>query len=413
MRRFALLLVTLVIASVVAAQAPAAPAVSYGIQDDAWIEYGRGTVEDRVATLQRLGLDTVRVTVRWDDVESTQGAFDWTHPDAVLRPLEAAGVGTIVTLYGSPRWANGGRGPNYAPTRGADFARFAGAVAERYPYVRRWTIWNEPNQRRWLASRSPGEYVTKLLNPAYAAIHSASPSSRVAGGVTAPRGGTGGISPVAFIRGMGRLNARLDAYAHHPYALSRVETPWSGGCTHCETITMATLGRLVTETQKAFGPVRLWLTELGYQSSPPDRLLGVPPAVQASYIAGAAYVAWATPRVDLLIQYLYRDEPSLANWQSGLETTAGIRKPAMAAIEAPLAQVKRVGSKTALWGAVRRGSGVRPYHLQRWTGTGWRSLGGVRLTGGKGILRVDVQAAKGTKLRLFAAGAPGNVLVVR
>ena len=39
---------------------------------------------------------------------------------------------------------------------------------------------------------------------------------------------------------------------------------------------MATLGRLVTETRKAFKrPVRLWLTELGYQSNPPDRLLGV------------------------------------------------------------------------------------------------------------------------------------------
>ena len=83
---------------------------------------------------------------------------------------------------------------------------------------------------------------------------------------------------------------------------------------------MATLDRLVTETQKAFKrPVRLWLTELGYQSNPPDRLLGVAPAVQASYIAAAAYKAWATPRVDLLIQYLYRDEPTTDRWQSGLD----------------------------------------------------------------------------------------------
>ncbi len=67
------------------------------------------------------------------------------------------------------------RGPNVAPLRGADFARFAGAAAERYPFVHRWTIWNEPNQRRWLSTASPTQYVTRLLNPAYAAIHGASP----------------------------------------------------------------------------------------------------------------------------------------------------------------------------------------------------------------------------------------------
>ena len=159
----------------------------------------------------------------------------------------------MVTLYGTPGWANGGRAANVRPTSGADFAAFASEVATRYPFVRRWTIWNEPNQRRWLSPASPTVYVSRLLNPAYAAIHDASPQSLVAGGVTAPRAGTGGVSPVRFIRAMGRAGARLDAYAHHPYALSPSETPWGGGCAHCETITMATIGRLVSETRKAFG----------------------------------------------------------------------------------------------------------------------------------------------------------------
>ena len=413
MRRSGFLAAVVLVVAVAAGAVQAAPRVVYGIQDDAWIEYGSGTVEQRVATLQRLGLDLVRVTVRWDVVEPTQGTFDWTHADAVLEPLEAAGVNALVTLYGTPRWANGGRAANVAPLRGADFARFAGAVAGRYPSVRRWAIWNEPNQRRWLASASPAQYVTKLLNPAYVAIHSASPSSRVAGGVTAPRGGAGGLSPVAFIRAMGRLNARLDAYAHHPYALARGETPWGGGCAHCGTITMSTITRLVSETDSAFGPVRLWLTELGYQSNPPDPLAGVPLGVQASYIAAAAYLAWATPRVDVLIQYLYRDEPSIGYWQSGLETTAGRRKPAMAAVEAPLAQVRRVGSRMEVWGAIRRGSGVRVYRLQRWSGTAWTSVGGARQTRADGTIGRAVQAAPGAKFRLIAAGVSGNVLIVR
>ena len=326
----------------------------------------------------------------------------------------AAGIDAVVTLYGTPEWANGGKGPNVAPIRGADFAAFAGAAAERYPFVHRWTIWNEPNQRRWLSTASPAQYVTRLLNPAYVAIHAASPSSKVAGGVTAPRGGTGGLSPVAFIRGMGSSGARLDAYAHHPYALGPKETPWSGGCDHCETITMATLDRLVTETRKAFKrPVRLWLTELGYQSNPPDRLLGVAPAVQASYIAAAAYKAWATPRVDLLIQYLYRDEPTTDRWQSGLVSAGGATKLALGGFEAPLAQMSRKGSTTAVWGTIRRGTGARAYRLQRLTSAGWRPVGGVQRTRADGTLQRKVMAKAGTKLRLLANGEPGNTLVVR
>jgi hypothetical protein len=177
---------------------------------------------------------------------------------------------------------------------------------------------------------------------------------------------------------------------------------------------MATLDRLITETRKAFKrPVRLWLTELGYQSNPPDRLLGVAPAVQASYIAAAAYTAWATPRVDLLIQYLYRDEPATDRWQSGLVSAAGTTKLAIGGFEAPLAQVGRKGSTTSVWGTIRRGTGARAYRLQRLTSAGWRPIGGVQRTRTDGVLLRKVVAAAGTKLRLLADGEPGNTLVVR
>src|SRR4051812_16279206 len=417
MRVLPLTLVLVVLAAVTAATAQSSASLSYGIQDDAWLEFGPGTADERAATLQGLGIDIVRLTIHWDSVERVQGTYDWAAPDTVLDALQASRIDAVVTLYGTPRWANGGKAANVAPLRGADFARFAGAAAEHYPFVRRWTVWNEPNQRRWLSTASPAQYVVRLLNPAYAAIHSASPSSRVAGGVTAPRAGSSGISPVAFIRGMGRAGARLDAYAHHPYALSPTETPWGGGCKHCETITMATLDRLVSETQKAFKrPVRLWLTELGYQTNPPDRILGVRPAVQASYIAAAAYKAWATPRVDLLIQYLYRDEPGLDRWQSGLVTTGGVAKPALGAMKAPLAEVRRTGTRTTLWGAVREGNdagGARTYRLERLMPTGWTSVGSVQQTRLDGTLTRAVAARAGAKFRLVADGIVGNQLVVR
>ena len=167
--------------------------------------------------------------------------------------------------------------------------------------------------------------------------------------------------------------------------------------------------------QKAFGrPVRLWLTELGYQSNPPDRTAGVPPAVPGVPTSQLPPTApGPTSRVDLLIQYLYRDEPSTDRWQSGLETIAGRAKPARAAVVAPLAEVTRRGSTTALWGVIRPGSGHRPYRLQRWTGGHWTTMGGVQRTAAGGMLRRSVQASAGTKLRLLAGTMAGNTLVVR
>ena len=151
---------------------------------------------------------------------------------------------------------------------------------------------------------------------------------------------------------MDRAGGRLDAYAHHPYPLRPAETPSSGWVRALRTVTLATLERLLTAVSRAFPSARVWLTEYGYQTNPPDRLLGVSPAKQAPYLAEAARRVATLPRVDLLIHYLYRDEPSLGRWQSGLTTVTGQAKPALAAAMLPLAQVSRKGSSTVVWGQV-------------------------------------------------------------
>ena len=186
------------------------------------------------------------------------------------------------------------------------------------------SIWNEPNQRRWLQPTTPAIYVKRLLNPAYAAIHKVRPGALVAGGVTAPRAATGGVSPVAWIDGMAAAGAHLDAYAHNPYSLNKAETPFTGGCDHCDTITMSTLERLVASVGRAFGKgKRIWLTEFGYQTNPPDPYLGVSKAKQTLYIGEAALRAYLAPRVDMLIQFLIQDEPEIDRWQSGVLTAHG------------------------------------------------------------------------------------------
>jgi hypothetical protein len=403
-------------AAVLASSAPAAPGLLVGIQDDAWLEFGPGTIEERAGRLEALGVDLVRFTLDWRAIETTRGTYDWQRADAVLGALRQAGLTPIVSIWGTPGWANGGRGANVPPGSAAAFATFARAAAERYPWVRRWVVWNEPNQRRWLSPPSPILYVTRLLNPAATAIKSVIPRASIAGGATAPRGGPGGTSPVAFIRGMGRAGARLDAYAHHPHPLSPAETPTSGGCAHCSTISLATLDRLVTETRSAFGSrVRIWLTELGFQTNPPDRFLGVGWGTQARFVAEAQHRAYRTAGVDVVIQYLLRDEPVTAAWQSGLETVSGRAKPALAAFSLPLVQVARRGAATTVWGQVRPGSGARPYVLQRLVADRWRAVGSGMRTTTRGYLTRTVRAEKGTRLRLYdpATRRTSPAIVVR
>jgi hypothetical protein len=399
----------------VPALAPAAPRLQVGITDDAWLMFGPGTAEERAGRLHDMGAKVVRLTLDWRRIEPTQGTFDWEREDAALAALRADGITPILVLWGTPEWANGGGRANVPPRSAADFAAFAREAATRYSWVRRWIVWNEPNQRRWLLPPSPVLYTTRLLNPAYEAIHAVIPKALVAGGATAPRGASGGTSPVDFIRGMGRAGANLDAYAHHPHPLSPAETPMTGGCDHCETISMATLERLLEETSRAFGPrTRIWLSELGYQTNPPDKILGVRWGTQARYVAQAQMRAYRAPRVDILIQYLVRDEESTAAWQSGLETASGRAKPSMRSFTLPLVQVRRNGNATTVWGQVRPGDGRRAYDLQRFLGGRWKRVASGAQTTARGYLTRTVRAGHGARLRLVdpAAGMASPTLVV-
>ena len=55
-------------ACVAASSAHASSRVQFGIQDDAWLEWGPGTLNQRLTTLERLGVPIVRFTLRWNQV---------------------------------------------------------------------------------------------------------------------------------------------------------------------------------------------------------------------------------------------------------------------------------------------------------------------------------------------------------
>ncbi|MGZ8783897.1 MAG: hypothetical protein ACXWZB_10425, partial [Gaiellaceae bacterium] len=96
---------------VAASSAQASSGVRYGIQDDAWLEFGAGTLDQRLATLKRLGVPLVRFTLRWNQVAQRRPkdgssprdrAYDWRRSDRILRGLRRHGLTPVLTLVGTP-----------------------------------------------------------------------------------------------------------------------------------------------------------------------------------------------------------------------------------------------------------------------------------------------------------------------
>jgi Glycosyl hydrolase catalytic core len=367
MRRAVLLFTVLLAAA--APSASAAPGLRVGVVDHA---LAIGQPDEVAPSLRGLGAQVLRVNLYWggrfrvprtkprDGTDSTDRAYDWGLYDRIVLEADRANAEVAFTIFGTPAWANGGGPPNRAPRDPERLEDFAYAAATRYsgsferadgtvlPRVRYWIAWNEPNiplglvpqwrreGRRWVI-QSARSYA-RICNAIYEGVHfTLIKAQKVACGVTAPRGNNAprrkrpSVSPLAFLRAMKSAGARtFDAYAHQPYYGSRRESP-STLPAGPHAITLANIDRLVREVTRLYGRKRIWITEYGYETNPPDFAFGVSWARQAQYLTQAFRIARAHPRIDLMLWFLVRDEFRLQGWQSGLVADDGQRKPAFAA----------------------------------------------------------------------------------
>jgi hypothetical protein len=363
-------------AAVLAATANGSRFMRVGIYDEAQTLYG--PVSKTFARFKQLHVQEVRLNLYWGGrygvarsrrpahaTNPADPAYDWTLYDRTVNYAAQNGVHVLFSIYGTPRWANGGRGPNAAPTRATDLRNFAFAAARRYggtypgddgrvlPAVRDWLAWNEPNnplfltpQYRKTASgwtiQSAVAYA-KICNAVYNGVHATlAPNERVGCGVTAPRGNNNpnsarpSVSPLAFLRAVKKSGLKtFDAWAHHPYYAGPSDQPTTKPVTAkgapATAVTLGNIGDLIAEVTHLYGNKRIWITEYGYQTNPPDPLFGVSWAKQAAYLTKAFAIARASPRIDMMLWFLLKDEPQLGGWQSGLLTFGGKRKPSYAA----------------------------------------------------------------------------------
>jgi hypothetical protein len=381
-RRSVSLAVALVAVALLAV--PSASASRYiqrGVFDDAQIHYGD---PDKVfPILKSLRTQLLRVNLAWGGVggvarrrpvnpaNPADPAYDWSAYDRTVNYAAQYGIKVVFSIIGTPPWANGAAGVNVVPRNALDLQRFAAAAATRYggqytapdgrllPPVRHWLAWNEPNNPAFLRpqyrkvggryiAQSPIDYA-KICNAIYRGISITTVgASKVACGVTGPRGNNQpnsarpSLAPLAFLRGMKKAGAtKFDAYAHHPYYGKPSETPSTPPPPgkHGNDPTAVTLGNisvLIKEVTRLYGNKRIWVTEYGYQTNPPDRIFGVSPALQARYLTQAWGIMKKNPRIDMMLWFLLRDERRAfleEGWQSGLLTETGVKKPAFAAFQ--------------------------------------------------------------------------------
>ena len=337
----------------------AAPRLYVGFLDDQafrW-EPNRLANFDRA---RRQGATVVRSIVNWsvaapqkprNPAEPFAPEYRLSDVDELVRNAERRGIEVLLTIWGTPAWANGGRRPSVAPTDPSSLRDFAHALAARYsgrhpgfPFVRFYTVWNEPNVAQFLSPQfgpdgrpvAPRVYAS-LVAAAYAGIKSASPQALVAAGETAARGRDrpGGRvqdseSPARFARLVAAAAPDLpfDAWAHHPYPRNDLAHP--DALQRWPAVGFASLGRFDAALARWFRRPRLpiWVTEFAYRTSPEIRG-AAPYPLQAVYLARALALARAQPGVTMLVWFVFRDaagEP----WQSGLVDQRGHAKPALA-----------------------------------------------------------------------------------
>ena len=97
------------------------------------------------------GVRTIRYPIRWHRVEATPGRYDWHDTDRAMEAVRARGLTPIVDLVhhtSHPRWLDAG----FADERfGPHYLAFVEASLERYPWISKYTLFNEPFSTLFLA----------------------------------------------------------------------------------------------------------------------------------------------------------------------------------------------------------------------------------------------------------------------
>jgi hypothetical protein len=353
MRKTILLLVCLAAAL---ATAGGASAFQKGFYDEAVTLGYPGDFGFR--TLQDLRADIVRMNLYWNRVAKSRPsdptnpadrAYDWSEYDQSLAWAKQYGIEVLLSIIGTPGWANGGKDEQYAPDDFGDLEAFSEAAAKHFPQVVKWAAGNEPNAPNFLKPQSvrqggrwafvSPEIYADMCKAVVDGVNAARPRNTVACGLLNPRGKLtpngrrDSVAPILFLERMVRAGAPCEAIAVHPYS----STPKWGPTKRIRSnsqIVLGTIGTFIKAVDRACGgKPPIWVTEYGYQTNPPDKLFGVSWQRQADWMTQGFRIMRANKRIKLALSFQIVDDSSLGGWQSGVYTNSIKKKPWYAAFK--------------------------------------------------------------------------------
>ena len=341
-----------------------------------------------------IGARAFRLTLRWAPGQTDLNATDVSELSTAV--VSADGLRLVLSVYGTAASA-----PQDEASR-TQFCTYVKNAVTRFPSINDVVIWNEPNLSYFWrpqfnpdgTSAAPAAYEA-LLARCWDILHYFRPTIDVLGPATSPRGNDNpnavsniSHSPVTFIKKMGvafRASGRdqrlFDTVDQHVYGNSNAERPF---LMHTgTTISEGDWSKLVRTLQEAFGEtaqpvpgescdlspcVDIWYLESGVQTTvPPDKLgfyTGIenvhtipdfaggepdypspsPLATsaapdQTTQLRYAVRLAYCEPYVSALFNFLLRDEPNLAGWQSGVLWTDWTPKASFQPLQTVLGQL--------------------------------------------------------------------------
>jgi hypothetical protein len=397
------------------------------------------------------GATYVRIGVSWraiapssrptgfDARDPASPGYSWTGLDATLEAAAAAHVTPILDVSDIPRWAFARRPkPGAAGTpKAAALGDFAHALATHYdgtnglPAEHVFQVWNEPNLSLDLGPVSATAY-RGMVNAFANAVHGVDSGNIVIAGALDPFGHPKGkkqkwysVSPLAFMRSLLCVSkgshphatchnaVHFDVWSHHPYTFGG---PF-GHATRPDDVELGDLPRMRSVLQAGVRlhhvvsphPVRFWVTEFGWDSSPP-RPHAAPMGLAARWTAESLHQMWRSG-VSLVTWFDLQDRRSPSPYQSGLyfhssSLKKARPKPVRTAFRFPF--VAYLGRSTvSVWGRDATSSRTRVTIQLRHDKSGsWRTVAYVGANG-NGIFRATVKLTA-TKTDWLRAVAPGS-----
>lgn len=240
-------------------------------------------------TLDRLadaGMRWFRFDLDWRAVQPRRDVFEWGTTERIVHWAGRRGVSLLAVLAYAPQWAwAAGEGRSDAfdqgqrPADPGDWARFVETVVRAFGTdIQAYSVWNEPNVRRfWHGDR--GSYIATILKPGVDAVRRTNPACTIVGPdlSSSPREGR----PAVWLDAILASGVTFDVLAHHQY---------DGGD--------SVPGRMKlldeihgVRSARGLGHLPFWVTEIGFRHPTEARTL----AAQASALEDVFREMWRRP----------------------------------------------------------------------------------------------------------------------